>query len=186
MQEARGNICAYMYQMTLSRKEPACQCRRYKRGGLNPWVRRIPWRRAWQPTSVFLSGESQEQRRGRTIFRRVAKSQTQLSNLGFTRIHIQIFIYTKTATEKHIGNWRWLLDRVKNERETVFTGLVLWILYLQMNTFFFFLIHEKERNREVTGSLFYWYRRMILTLIFNFFQEGKGYNLFALMLYSED
>ena len=24
----------------------------------NPWTEKIPWRRAWQPTSVFLSGES--------------------------------------------------------------------------------------------------------------------------------
>ena len=30
-------------------KEPACQCRRY-RHGFNSWVRRIPWRRKWQPT----------------------------------------------------------------------------------------------------------------------------------------
>ena len=28
----------------------------------NPWVRKIPWRRAWQPTPVFLPGESHEQR----------------------------------------------------------------------------------------------------------------------------
>ena len=26
------------------------------------WVRKIPWRREWQPTSVFLPGESHEQR----------------------------------------------------------------------------------------------------------------------------
>ena len=26
------------------------------------WVRKIPWRRAWQPTPVFLPGESHEQR----------------------------------------------------------------------------------------------------------------------------
>ena len=32
-------------------KEPACQCRRYERHGFDPWVRKIPWRRAWQPTS---------------------------------------------------------------------------------------------------------------------------------------
>ena len=75
---------------------------------------------------------------------------------------------------------------MKNERETVFTGLVLCILHLKMKTFFFFfLMYEKERNREATGSLFCWCK-MILTLIFNFFQEGKGYNLFALMLHSED
>ena len=39
-------------------KNPACQCRRLKRHGFNPWVRKIPWRRTWQPTPVFLPGES--------------------------------------------------------------------------------------------------------------------------------
>ena len=29
-----------------------------ERPGFNPWVRKIPWRRAWQPTPVFLPGES--------------------------------------------------------------------------------------------------------------------------------
>ena len=43
-------------------KEPACQCRRYKRWGFDPWVRKIPWRRAWQPSPVFLPGESHGQR----------------------------------------------------------------------------------------------------------------------------
>ena len=33
-----------------------------KRHGFNPWVGKIPWRRAWQPTPVFLSGESHGQR----------------------------------------------------------------------------------------------------------------------------
>ena len=35
-----------------SGKEPACQCRRHKRHRFNPWVRKIPWRRAWKPTLV--------------------------------------------------------------------------------------------------------------------------------------
>ena len=25
--------------------------------GFDPWARQIPWRRAWQPTPVFLPGE---------------------------------------------------------------------------------------------------------------------------------
>ena len=29
-----------------------------KRLWFDPWVRKIPWRRAWQPTSVFLPGKS--------------------------------------------------------------------------------------------------------------------------------
>ena len=28
----------------------------------DPWVRKIPWRRKWQPTPVFLSGKSHGQR----------------------------------------------------------------------------------------------------------------------------
>ena len=40
-----------------SGKELVCQCRRCKRWGFNPWVGKIPWRRAWQPTPVFLPGE---------------------------------------------------------------------------------------------------------------------------------
>ena len=30
--------------------------------GFNPWVGKIPWRRKWQPTVVFLPGESLGQR----------------------------------------------------------------------------------------------------------------------------
>ena len=43
----------------LSGKESSCHCRRY---GFNPWVRKIPWRRKWQPSPVFLPGESHGQR----------------------------------------------------------------------------------------------------------------------------
>ena len=38
----------------LSGKESACQCRRCR---FNPWVRKIPWRRKWQPNPVLLSGK---------------------------------------------------------------------------------------------------------------------------------
>ena len=41
----------------VSHKELACQCRRHKRCGSNSWVRKIPYRRAWLPTPVFLPGE---------------------------------------------------------------------------------------------------------------------------------
>ena len=41
----------------LSGKESTCQCRRPRRWGFDPWVRKIPWRRKWQPTPVFLPGK---------------------------------------------------------------------------------------------------------------------------------
>ena len=45
-----------------SSKEPPCQCKRHKRCGFDPWVGKIPWRRAWQPNPVFLPGESHGER----------------------------------------------------------------------------------------------------------------------------
>ena len=45
-----------------SGKEPAYQCRRHKRHRFSPWVRKMPWRREWQPTPIFLPGKSHGQR----------------------------------------------------------------------------------------------------------------------------
>ena len=47
---------------SVSGKEPACQLRRPKRQGFHSWVGKIPWRRAQQPTPMFLPGESHRQR----------------------------------------------------------------------------------------------------------------------------
>jgi len=33
-----------------------------RRCNFDPWVGKIPWKRAWQPTPVFLTGESHGQR----------------------------------------------------------------------------------------------------------------------------
>ena len=54
----------------LSGKEFTCQCRRL---GFNPWVGKIPWRRKWQPTPVFLPGKSHGQSRlvGSMVLQRV-------------------------------------------------------------------------------------------------------------------
>ena len=77
-----STICLIVpYIGWLSGKEFACQCRRC---GFSPWVRKIPWRRKWQPTPVFLPGKSHGQR-SLVDYKRIAttrsqKSWTQLSN----------------------------------------------------------------------------------------------------------
>ena len=45
-----------------SGKGPAFQCRRLMSLGFNPWVRKIPWKRKWQPTPVFLPSKTYGQR----------------------------------------------------------------------------------------------------------------------------
>ena len=66
-------MCIYIYThihismyaslvLLVVKKKPACQCSRCKRHGFNPWVGKIAWRRAWQSTPAFLSGESHAKR----------------------------------------------------------------------------------------------------------------------------
>ena len=43
-----------LYQ--LSHKGSPCR-KQYRRPGFNPWVGKIPWKRKWLPTLVFLTGE---------------------------------------------------------------------------------------------------------------------------------
>ena len=61
----------------LGGKEFACQCRRH---GFDPWVRKIPCKRKWQPTPVFLSGKFHRQRRLGATDHEVTKETTQLND----------------------------------------------------------------------------------------------------------
>ena len=63
-----------------SGEEPACQCRRHKRLGFYPPVGKIPWRRQWQPTPVFLPEKFHGQRSLAATVHGVAKSQTRFSD----------------------------------------------------------------------------------------------------------
>ena len=72
-----------------SDKEPACQCRRQERRMFDPWVGKIPWRRAWQPTPVFLPGKSPGQRSlascsswGRTVRHDLAHTHASLLHMS--------------------------------------------------------------------------------------------------------
>ena len=50
-----------MYRLSIVAQQSRI-CMQRRRPGFDPWVRKIPWRRAWQPTPVFLPGESHGQR----------------------------------------------------------------------------------------------------------------------------
>ena len=49
-------------QAVLVGKNLPAKARRHKRHVFDPWVGKVPWMSAWQPTPVFLSGESYGQR----------------------------------------------------------------------------------------------------------------------------
>ena len=65
--QSENKFCCLFFQRGTgqsmsSGKEPACQRRRHKRQEFDSWVGKIPGRKAWQPTPVFLPGESHKQR----------------------------------------------------------------------------------------------------------------------------
>ena len=73
-------------------KESTCQCRRHKRCGFDPWVGKIPRRRKWQLTAIFLPGNFHGQKSLaaysyvglHVILHGVVKSLTRLSTHAYT------------------------------------------------------------------------------------------------------
>ena len=49
-------------QVALVEKNPSANAEDIRDCGFDPWVRKIPQKRSWQPTPVFLPGESHGQR----------------------------------------------------------------------------------------------------------------------------
>ena len=60
--QLRSGFSIIRLPRSLSGKESPCQRRRRKRRSFHSRVGKIPERRNWQPTPVFLPGESHEQR----------------------------------------------------------------------------------------------------------------------------
>ena len=67
---------SYWTYLIVTSKEFACQHRRLKRCGFDPWVGKILWRRAWQPTTVFLPEKFHGQRAWWATVHKGTNSQT--------------------------------------------------------------------------------------------------------------
>ena len=67
--------------------------------GFDPWVGKIPWRRAWQPTPVFCLENPIDNRAWWAAVRRVAKSQTRLKWLHtHTHTHTRLNVVSSPHT----------------------------------------------------------------------------------------
>ena len=87
--------------MMLVVKNPPANEGDVKRCGLNPWVRKIPWRRAWEPTPVSCLENPLDRGAWRATVRRVAKRQTRLKLLSTAHIYTILFVYSTAAG--HLG-----------------------------------------------------------------------------------
>ena len=96
----------------LQDKQSTCQCRRPR---FDPCVRKIPWRRKWQPTPVFLPGKSHGQRSltgyspwGHKVSdtSELLRTHTQTLTHRHTHTHVHTLthtlIHSHTLTQSHI------------------------------------------------------------------------------------
>ena len=87
-------------------KEPTCQCRRCKRRGFYPWVGKIPWRRRWQPTPVFSSGESHGQRSLAGYGPQNCKDQDRTEATQHTQRQLVDFSIVNNSTYGKMEHWK--------------------------------------------------------------------------------
>ena len=69
-------------------REPSCQRRSLKGRSFSPWVGKIPWRRAWHPTPVFLPGESHGQR---SLVGYSPRGHTESNTTKRLRMHARLY-----------------------------------------------------------------------------------------------
>ena len=67
---------------------------------IDPWVGKIPWERAWQPTPLFLPGESH---RRRSLVGHSPRGHTQLDTTEATQHAYTCPRFTEEKTEVHGG-----------------------------------------------------------------------------------
>ena len=76
---------------------------------VHPWVRKIPWRRAWQPTPLFLRGESHGQRSlvGYSPWGHKVPNTTEwLTLFTFFQEWVSLLrTYTEDWSKPHLGCW---------------------------------------------------------------------------------
>ena len=70
-------LYAWASQVALVVENPPANAGHIMRWGLDPWVRKTPWRRKWQPTPVFSVESPMDRGAWRAIVLRVTKSGTQ-------------------------------------------------------------------------------------------------------------
>ena len=77
-----------------------------RRPGFIPWVRKIPWRRKWQPTPVFIPGESHEQR---SLVGYTPWGLKELDMTEWLLFHFRYYYYTHLIERKEealrLANW---------------------------------------------------------------------------------
>ena len=128
-------------------KESACQCKRHKRCRFNPWVGKIPWRRAWHPTPVSLPGESHGQRSLAGYSPWSHKESDTTEATAHTLIYIHYSALKGKPVLTHAAVWMGTLYEVKYacHKKTLYYMIpFIWTINNQ--------VHERESGSVMSDS----------------------------------
>ena len=146
---------------------------RCKRLGFDPWIGKILWRRAWQPTPVFMSGKSMNRGAWWATFHGVTKGRTRLKQLSphfykkkknhvfaislFTRtnvlkfsfIFLNIILYYSLQINHIISQTFSSSLKVYCKRNFLFCFVLFFLLYFTLQYCIGFAIHWHESTTGV-------------------------------------
>ena len=96
-------------------KEFTCQYQRCRRYRFDLWVRKIPWRRKWESTPIFLPGKSHGQRSMAGYSLRVTSAGNNLCVCAHTRAHthtlsLSLSLPTPPIISQVATSYMWLLS----------------------------------------------------------------------------
>ena len=77
--------------------------RALKKLRLDPWVGKIPWRRAWQPTLVSLPGDSHGQR-SLAGYRQRSRKESDMTERLSAQNRVQCAYRSTVRVSEHAGN----------------------------------------------------------------------------------
>ena len=128
------------------------QCRRPR---FDPCVRKISWRREWQPTLVFLPREFHGQRTLVGYIHGVAKSQTWLSDFHthththtHTHRHTQLFITHRVVQD--MSSWLAVIFPLSSDLETQANSLQRLLYFSGLHCYY--CLHSYHRRKMIGGD----------------------------------
>ena len=129
----------------LSDEESVCQCRTLR---FDPWVRKISWRRKWQPTAVFLCGKSYGQRSLEGYIPWSHKSWTQLDRSMYFPYTDKPWLLTSLKLEmgEHVLSTIW--ENIRRHRKILFCMHTSLLVMESVLLFFFIFLYRRETRKS--------------------------------------
>ena len=136
-------------------KQSTCHYRRYRRCLFNPWVRKIPWRRKWQPTPELFPGKSNGQSAWQATKSQIWLTHSHLILIRSACVLSHVWLFVTPLTVAHqapqsMGFFQaWILEwvAISFSRGSFWLRDQTWVSHIAGRSFYC-LSHSGSPDRE--------------------------------------